>query len=247
VRAYRETGDGAYADAAVKAGEWLVTVQDDDGAWRRHAYGGTAHTYYSRVAWSLATLHDIANDTKFLKACKRNVEWVILNQRSNGWFEKASFEPRNDDHPFTHTIAYTIRGILEIGEYLKRDDLCTAAERAVEGILNNMSVSGHVPGTFDSTWHGNTKFSCLTGNAQLSIILQKLHQRTRREDYLTRAKAINSYLKKRQRVDNVRESIRGAIAGSFPIWGRYIHFCYPNWATKFLADALLLERKTLLQ
>jgi hypothetical protein len=34
--------------------------------------------------------------------------------------------------------------------------------------------------------------------------------------------------------------IGGALAGSFPIWGRYAPFQYPNWATKFLADSLML-------
>ena len=33
----------------------------------------------------------------------------------------------------------------------------------------------------------------------------------------------------------------GGIAGSFPIWGKYIHYCYPNWAAKFFADSLMLE------
>ncbi|MGF1595582.1 MAG: hypothetical protein ACFCVK_01410 [Acidimicrobiales bacterium] len=34
--------------------------------------------------------------------------------------------------------------------------------------------------------------------------------------------------------------IRGAIKGSHPIWGRYAPLGYPNWATKFFLDALLL-------
>jgi hypothetical protein len=32
----------------------------------------------------------------------------------------------------------------------------------------------------------------------------------------------------------------GAIPGSFPIWGRYEPFAFPNWATKFFCDALML-------
>ncbi|MBC8072612.1 MAG: hypothetical protein IAG13_30100, partial [Deltaproteobacteria bacterium] len=35
---------------------------------------------------------------------------------------------------------------------------------------------------------------------------------------------------------------RGAIKGSHPIWGGYSPFTYPNWATKFFVDALLLAR-----
>jgi len=36
--------------------------------------------------------------------------------------------------------------------------------------------------------------------------------------------------------------VRGAIAGSYPLWGRYLRWRYPNWAAKFFLDALLLSR-----
>ena len=35
----------------------------------------------------------------------------------------------------------------------------------------------------------------------------------------------------------------GAISGSYPFWGRYEPFAFPNWATKYLADALMLEEQ----
>jgi len=40
------------------------------------------------------------------------------------------------------------------------------------------------------------------------------------------------------------EKTFGAIPGSFPLWGRYEPFAFPNWATKFFCDALLLEKET---
>jgi len=43
------------------------------------------------------------------------------------------------------------------------------------------------------------------------------------------------------RQETVRAApIHGALPGSFPIFGRYAPLQYPNWATKFLADALML-------
>ena len=33
-------------------------------------------------------------------------------------------------------------------------------------------------------------------------------------------------------------AVRGAIAGSHPIWGRYSRFEFPNWAAKFFVDAV---------
>jgi len=33
----------------------------------------------------------------------------------------------------------------------------------------------------------------------------------------------------------------GAVAGSFPLFGGYMRAGYPNWATKYFLDALLLQ------
>jgi hypothetical protein len=38
-------------------------------------------------------------------------------------------------------------------------------------------------------------------------------------------------------------NVRGAIAGSFPHWGAYAPFSYPNWAAKFFIDAMLLRSR----
>ena len=42
-------------------------------------------------------------------------------------------------------------------------------------------------------------------------------------------------------MDAADERIKGAISGSYPIWGEYQRLAFPNWATKFFVDALLLE------
>ena len=49
------------------------------------------------------------------------------------------------------------------------------------------------------------------------------------------------YVKRRHRLSEPDPAIRGAVAGSFPIWGRYSMFEFPNWAAKFFADALMME------
>ena len=60
VAAFRATGDERYASAATRASEWLVSVQDADGAWRRHLSlltTSSVQTYNTRSAWGwLASL-----------------------------------------------------------------------------------------------------------------------------------------------------------------------------------------------
>ena len=64
----------------------------------------------------------------------------------------------------------------------------------------------------------------------------------------------NAYLEASQRMINLLifvqsrglkedEDTLGAIPGSFPLWGRYESFAFPNWATKFFCDALMLEEE----
>jgi rhamnogalacturonyl hydrolase YesR len=244
VRAYRETGSDEYRDAATRAGAWLVSVQNPDGAWRRHALGEAPHTYYSRVAWSLLELHSVTQSQDLVDAAISNIRWVQQQQRESGWFDCAGFSPDSNASPFTHTIAYTIRGVLECGLYLKDAEFVRAARGAVDGLLQHLPDDGRAPGTYDSAWRGDSSFSCLTGDAQLAIILHRLHRHTGRRRYLLGAGKIMGYLATKQELRASNPNLHGAIAGSDPIWGKYIHFCYPNWAAKFFADALLLAGET---
>lgn len=243
VRAFEETEDEKYREAGVKAGKWLIDVQEPDGLWQKNAVGEIPHTYYSRVAWSLCRLHQITDDDQFKKSCIKNIEWALLQQKINGWFDNASFTMTNHVKPYTHTIAYTIRGILESGIYLQREDFVESAKKAMNGLLENLPEDGFIAGSYDKDWQGDYRFSCLTGNAQLAIILFKLYQLTNREEYLSTGRKINAYLKSKQEKRINKKNVFGAIAGSFPIWGEYIHFMYPNWAAKFFIDALILENK----
>ncbi len=243
VRAFEETGKSRYREAALRAGKWLIDVQEPNGTWRKFAVGGIPHAYYARVAWSLARLHHLAGDDYYKENCRKNIEWVLSQQRKNGWFDHASFTREKHVRPYTHTIAYTIRGILESGIYLRRDDFIDAARKAMDGLLGVVPDSGAFYGSYDKNWQRASRCSCLTGNAQLAIIFFKLYQLTDNEQYLAAGRKINNYLlsKQEKRINN--KNVFGAIAGSCPIWGEYIHFMYPNWATKFFIDSLLLEKE----
>jgi hypothetical protein len=243
VRSYKETAKEVYKEAAIKAGNWLLNVQEEDGSWKKHAINSIPHTYYTRVAWSLLALHKITKQNKYIEACSENIEWALQQQNENGWFQNASFNLKNHDKPFTHTIAYSIRGILEAGIYLKNDKYITAVLNSMDNLLVQISHNGFIAGTYNKNWEGNKAFSCLTGSAQLSIIFLKLADIMKSDKYFSTGTRINNYLKSYQNTSTNNLNIRGAIAGSAPIWSKYIHFTYPNWATKFFIDALMLQER----
>ncbi len=239
-RAFRETGDERYRAAAMKAGEWLISVQEDDGAWRQYEYGGMAHVYNTRVAWGLLQLHDITGDGRYLRSARQNIDWALSKQAANYWFSENAFTPF--DSPFTHTIAYALEGILESGVYLGEDAYIKATLDSAQTLLRCLASGDFFKGTYDSQWNSRAHYSCLTGNAQISIIFLRCYQLTQMAGYRDAAKRLNEFLKKKQWVDG-NKNIYGAIAGSCPIHGEYMPFSFPNWAAKFFIDAILLEGK----
>ncbi len=242
-RCYQETGYSQYLASAERAGQWLVQVQESDGTWRRYAVNGIPHTYYSRVAWSLLILHHLTGDACYINSARQNIEWAIKQQNTKGWFNHASFSIKNHKHPFTHTIAYTLRGILESGLYLKEEIYGNVVKKAIDHFLEVLPEDGRIPGRYSENWEGDFSFSCLTGNAQLAIVLLRLFEAVKDQKYRDAANRINHYLKGKQGLQGGDDSAQGAIAGSSPIWGKYMHFVYPNWATKFFIDSLILETK----
>ncbi len=241
VRGYLETGTELYLYAAQKAGNWLVNHQDSDGKWNRYVYRGIPHVYHTRVAWALAELNKVVQNPKYAESAKQNCDWALSNQLKNGWYEQNYFAPGQT--VFTHMIAYAIRGLLETGELLDYGKYLKTAQKAVDVLLTFLCKDGSVPGSFNEKWEHTTKSSCLTGNAQLSIIWSRFFQITGERKYLDAAQKINRFLIKTQEKSVFPKGIRGAIKGSHPINGNYLAYVYPNWAAKFFVDALMLEHK----
>ena len=240
VRAYKETGHDEFLKAAERAGDWLVMIADEEGRWTRNTHLGIPHVYNSRSAWALLQLNEICPDNEKLRVAKANLDWAV-SQEQHGFFEQCAFE--RGKAPFTHTIAYAIRGLWESSQILKDSKYAETATRAAEATIRHVGINGFIPGQIDS--HGNAKanYCCLTGNAQLAIIWAKLHTHT--SELIFRDAAVNAlrYVMMQQNITTNNYDIRGAIKGSQPIWGSYSRLTYPNWATKFFIDALLLCRE----
>jgi len=242
VAAHKATGDRKYLEGALKAGRWLVEVQDQDGKWTRHAFNGIAHTYYTRVAWALAELGAHTGETSFSAAAQRHADWTITQQQSNGWYDSTGFTGQGHAAPYTHTIAYTMEGLLETGACLGRRDYIEAVMRSADSLCRVIHDDGFCHGTYDRDWKSGARFACLTGSVQIALVLLRLHEMDAQQKYLETARKLNRFLCAHQTLTGAPET-RGAIAGSFPVWGDYQRFAFPNWAAKFFIDSLLLEKK----
>lgn len=247
VRAWEEEGDERYRDAAVRAADWLLAAMDDDGCWRRFGSpmtGRQINTYNTRTAWSLARVHEITGERRFLAAALRNADWAMGRRNAVGWLANNCLQ--DDRQPFTHTIAYAMRGLLELGAAGEREDLLAAAQEIGDRLLATLPANGRLPGRFDERWQPTVGWSCLTGDCQLAINWARLFQLTGGAAYREASSRIVGFVASTQRIDGGPHATRGGIKGSFPINGGYHPWQYPNWATKFFADALMIEESVTL-
>ena len=144
--------------------------------------------------------------------------------------------------PILHTIAYTIDGLLDCGIYLDERKYIQAAKRAADVLKDKFDKDGFLHGRYDREWKGS-EHMILTGCAQMSVIWLKIAHYSGNRDYFESASRMNALLIHLQNRGGRKEpvSTAGALSGSYPLWGRYEPFAFPNWATKYLADALMLE------
>ena len=242
--AYRETGDSRFQKAAGRAADFLVEAMDADGAWRRHgsrfARQGV-NVYDARTAWGLLDASLITGDARHREAALRNLQFVLTRQRANGWFEECCLD--DNRRPLLHTLAYTMEGLLEAGVIAGEPAFVDGARRAADALLACQRADGGLAGRFDHAWTPAARWSCLTGDAQTSIVWLRLAEITRDPRYVEAARRMNRYLMSTQDLRASDPGIRGGIKGSDPVYAEYGAYEYLNWAAKFFADALLLERR----
>jgi hypothetical protein len=241
-RTYEETREARYLDAAVRAADWIVANQESDGSWTKANYLGMKRTYDAYAAAALAQLAAVTSEDRYARSAIANGEFVLRHQRENGWFDLCDNTPNGNATPSTHTLCYTVDGLLEIGSILDEQDFVSAAERAASALMEAVDSSGRLPGRFDRDWHPAASYVVATGSAQLGVILMKLFARTGAKRQLETALSLLDFLAFVQRLNGVDENRAGGLPGSFPIWGRYVPLKHPSWATKFYLDHLRLVR-----
>jgi hypothetical protein len=244
VRAYRETGDERYLTSARRAGEFLFASQDTDGAWRKNLSNyasGTmaAYTYNTRTAWGLLQLAEVSGDARFRQAAIRNVEWALTQQQPNGWFANNCLWDAS--RPLLHTIAYSLRGILEIGMAIDNPVFIAAARKGADALLERQRPDGSLAGRFDAEWRPAVAYSCLTGNVQMGTVWAGLYRLTADPKYLEGLSRANRFTQSVQFAGTGNPGLDGGISGSFPLHGNYGRFEILNWAVKFFADSLMME------
>lgn len=242
---YRHNKDTSLLEHISKSASWLSGLVDEKGFFSEGAYiEGYDPSYYTRVAWPMLEAAKLLDDTKVMSSAKQCLSRISLLKNKHNFIENSGFYRKGP--AFTHTIAYTLRGFMESARILDCDDY----ENIIKGIINRICVDakktqGNLPGCFDEKFNPAGDYCCLTGNVQLAICLFLRYNITKDIKLASCAEILIKYVQEsKSKLSNLLfPKTKGAIAGSYPIWGKYMRFRYPNWAAKFYLDALLLQRQ----
>ncbi len=246
---HQHTNDPAIGEAARRAADWLVSIQDDDGGYTQYTYGDSTYTYGAHATCWLAEAGLHFDEPRYLDAAGRHLDWVLgFYEPETGWIDKMGFDhmaSHEARRSVTHTIAYTIWGVLFTSQALGRTDGIEVARHAAHGVMRRTELSRKLPGELDHRWRKAAGYECLTGNAQMALIWMRLYRDDGDARWLNAACVALDRIECAQSLDNADPGIRGGIAGSVPMWGDYIRMGLPNWAAKFFVDALLEKRALL--
>jgi len=240
--AFETTGEAQYADALRRAGRYLVSVIDAEGRWIKGESDFArkdATLYNARVAWAMAEAGAALSEPGFTDAAARNLRMVARQQQRNGWFPNCCLS--DPVRPLLHTVAYTIRGLLEGGRVLQDAALVDAGIRAAEALLPAVRADGWMPGRYAQDWRGAVQWSCLTGEAQMVNNWIRLGQITGDARWFEPLERVLTFVKRTQNRTSADPGLRGGIKGSAPMSGGYGQYEILNWATKYFADALIRD------
>ncbi|MEC9368099.1 MAG: hypothetical protein VX871_05340 [Pseudomonadota bacterium] len=238
----RNTGDKSFVGPARRAADFLESCMDDDGCFVRNLSNDIVHTYNVRTAWALASFGRAMRESRYRSAALANARWALGQQLDNGFFLNNTFKPGGNAN--THGLAYVLRGLFEINQLTGDRLLLDAVKRSADSVVTLYGIHGRIAGDIGPKWEYLSSHVCLTGYAQLAIVLFKLFSRTGEERYLNTALSLLDDVAREQNLGRPSAPYYGAIKGSMPIYGRYAMLQYPNWATKFFIDALIEKRKT---
>ena len=247
--AHAYTGDARFADATVRAAQWLVERLDADGVWRRDTSRFAASNralYNARTAWALAEAGARLGLPRATAAARRALNTVAEHQLTNGWLPDCCLT--NPEAPLLHTLAYAIRGLLEGGRVLGDTRLIARAEVAAAAVARAVEADGRLPGRLDARWTPSAAWSCLTGNAQMANIWLRLAESSDNPLWLDAAFRALRFVASTQNRRSRDPGLRGGIKGSAPMSGEYGTYETLSWATKFFADGVMryqrLTRRT---
>ena len=226
--ALREFHKPAYEAALSSTINWLLGVQEYDGRFLRYAYSHEFQpAYYTRVVWALLDANSMLMNSELEASAVKLARSLSKHFSDHGLFN-AGFHPHKP--AFLHTIAYAFRGAIECGKHFS-EPLDHFNLGGLYKIIEDVKRKGRWPGAISNDGVPDYSFRCLTGEAQMSVLLSRMPIP---ENDLA-LHTVRTLITEQKQYGWAR----GGIAGSNPFYGPYMRLRYPVWAAKFFTDSIL--------
>jgi hypothetical protein len=243
----RRQNDPRIRAAATRAGRWLVASMEGSpyfvGAVSSEAEHGDL-SYNTMVSWGLAELADVLGDDVLAQAAHRSASHYAELIDDANWPVRSGFSDADSAFPLTHTLGYTVQGLLEVGRLSGDRALVDAAKGILDAARRIIDpATGFLPGRVRPGWSRGARWGCPTGSAQFAYSYLRLVLTGRGEPgYLDLAARLVDWVIQTQVSEGSgRPEIAYGVRGSYPFDFRgYQAVTLPNWAAKFLVDALML-------
>lgn len=244
IAAFHATGNEMFINGAKKAAYWIISHQEKEGLWKDHTSFGSEGiaAYYSHVTWPLYLVGKLLGDSKISDSASISLNRILglvnknLSMTNWGFNKNAS--------GFTHTIAYTIEGMIEQG--LLENGITSKSFDMAKSIslktIELLEKHNRLAGSYDLNWKGDYSYICMPGNCQMALIYLRLFDLLGDKRFFESAKRVLEPVYKHQITNGVfilRET-KGAIPASWPpILGKYMRWLFPNWAVKYFVDSMM--------
>src|SRR5207248_84733 len=96
-----------------------------------------------------------------------------------------------------------------------------AVMSGVQPLIKQYEQHGMLRGRYDKDWQPTVSWRCLTGEAQVALVLERLAQITGDNTYAERATSLLEGVARLQDMDDRYPESYGAVPGSEPLWGGY--------------------------
>jgi uncharacterized protein YyaL (SSP411 family) len=236
---YKYNKNPEYLNSSLRACNWILRNEHmNQGYWNKFKTKGLKDSGLTFNIYAIDTIAEIGRDTSnsdYMNLAKRVGQFTLMKIKENTWVEGC--ELSQIKYPVTHTLAYTIEGLYNIGSILNNDMFVKKSLNILDVVNSKIEKNGYLPGYFDKDWNKLDFGSCLTGSAQIACMCVKAYKLTKDVVYLEFAKNLYKYLS--LRLNNYFNNFGGAIGSmpsSWPINGRYFAYNTTNWTIKYMLD-----------
>lgn len=194
-------------------------------------------SYFTRAIWGFLLLATHLKDEILEEKLKMAAVKLSGQILENGVVLNWGFDKK--DRAFTHTIAYTWRGFLELAQLWQVDEWIEKCKVFLQQLESELNKNSFLAGDYNTQWNGTYSYRCVTGQAQCSLIAFRMFDITGENKYSELGKKLITAILNDQKEGKNDPQLKGAVPGSVPLWGPYMRGKYPNWAVKFYLDGLM--------